>query len=463
MGSGPNGLAAAITLAEAGRSVLVVEGQDTIGGGSRSSELTLPGFVHDVCSAIHPSGLGSPFFRRLPLDKYGLEWIHPSAPLAHPFDDGEAVLLERSVEATASRLGADERAYRNLMELFVEKWEQVVEDILGPLPLIPEHPLLLARFGLIAVQSTLGLVTRAFKGPRARALFAGTAAHVMLPLEKPFSAGFGMGLNMLGHAVGWPIPRRGSQQIVNALAEHLKSLGGEIVTGHWVKSIDELPQARSYLFDTGPRQMVSIAGDRLPPSYHRQIERYRYGLGAFKVDFALHEPIPWKASECGLAGTVHLGGTAEEIAAAERATWHGEIPERPYVLVAQSSRFDPTRAPAGKHTAWAYCHVPNGWTEDISERIEAQIERFAPGFRDCIIARSVLRPVDLERYNPNYVGGDINGGVQDLGQMFTRPVARIVPYSTPAKGIYICSSSTPPGGGVHGMCGYYAAQAALKD
>jgi phytoene dehydrogenase-like protein len=464
VGSGPNGLSAAITLARAGRSVVVYEARETIGGGSRSAELTLPGFVHDICSAIHPLALASPFFRTLPLEQHGVEWIHPSAPLAHPLDDGTAAILERSVEATGATLDCDAVAYRKLMTPLAADWDKILDFVQAPLRL-PRYPFALPRFGLQAIRSAMGLAKSLFKGERARALFAGMAAHSMLPLEQPPSAGFGLLVGMLGHAVGWPMPRGGSQKIVDALASYLRSLGGEIVTGMEVKSIDALPSARAILFDVTPRQLLRIAGQRLPGGYQHQLQRYRYGPGVFKVDFALDGPVPWKAEACLRAGTVHVGGTLEQIAAAERTMSKGEHPERPFVLTAQQSLFDPTRAPEGKQTLWAYCHVPNGSTFDMTERIEAQIERFAPGFRDRILARSVINSVELEQYNANYVGGDINGGVQDLWQFFTRPTLQLVPYpyATPAKGIYICSSSTPPGGGVHGMCGYFAARAALSD
>ena len=463
VGSGPNGLAAAITLAQAGLSVVVFEAKSTIGGGMRSAELTLPGFVHDVCSAIHPLGIGSPFFRALPLAKYGLEWIHPLAPVAHPFDNGTAALLERSIDATSETLDTqDATAYRKLMEPLVRSWDRIADDLLGPLHL-PQHPVEMARFGLLAIRSAQGLAKGLFKGERARGLFAGLAAHSIMPLDRSLTAAFGLILGVLGHAVGWPMPRGGSQRIADALSSYFRSLGGEIVTSVPVESIDDLPPARAVLLDVTPRQLIRIAGHRLPSGYRRRLEDYRYGPGVFKVDLALRSPIPWKASECARAGTVHIGGTLEEIVESEREVWEGNHPEKPYVLVAQQTLFDSTRAPQGKHTAWAYCHVPNGSTFDMTERIESQIERFAPGFRDCIIARSTRSPIELEQYNPNYVGGDINGGVQDILQLFTRPVARIVPYSTPVKGLYICSSSTPPGGGVHGMCGYHAARAALKE
>ncbi len=461
VGSGPNGLAAAITLAQAGREVLVIEGKDTIGGGARSAELTLPGFTHDICSAIHPLAAGSPFFSRLPLADHGLEWIYPPASLAHPLDDGTAVMLERSIEMTADMLGADKKAYSKLMKPFVENWDKLADDILGPLRL-PRHPFLLARFGLRAARSARGLAEGLFEGRSARALFAGLAAHSMLPLEKLVSASFGLVLGITGHSIGWPLPRGGSQTISNALASYLRSLDGEIITDRWVESIDDLPPAKTILLDLTPRQLVKIMGSRLSSGYRKRLGNYRYGPGVFKIDWALDGPIPWISRECARAATVHLGGTLEEIAASESQVWKGVHPERPFVLMAQQSMFDPTRAPHGKHTAWAYCHVPNGSTFDMTDRIESQVERFAPGFRDLMLARHVMPPSKLEEYNPNYIGGDINGGVQDLGQLFTRPTFRPVPYSTPAKGIYVCSSSTPPGGGVHGMCGYFAARAVLS-
>jgi phytoene dehydrogenase-like protein len=461
VGSGPNGLAAAITLARAGRSVLVYEGHDSIGGGMRSAALTLPGFVHDVCSAIHPLAVASPFFRSLPLASYGLEWIEPPAALAHPFDDGTVALLERSIAATGETLGPDAAAYRRLMAPLAAAWEKLADAILGPLR-PPRHPVALLRFGWLALRSARRLAERWFTGVRARGLFAGLAAHAILPLETPPSAAIGLVLGVLGHVVGWPLPRGGSQRIANALAAYLRDLGGEIVTGRPIASVDEVPPARAVLFDVTPRQLLRIAGHRLPPGYRRRLERYRYGPAAFKLDVALDGPIPWKASACARAATLHLGGSLGEIAASESAVWRGRHPDRPFVLLAQPSLFDPTRAPAGRHVVWAYCHVPNGSTVDMTEPIERQIERFAPGFRERILARSVLPPAQLERYNPNYVGGDINGGVQDLRQLFARPTWRLVPYATPVKGWYICSASTPPGGGVHGMCGYFAARAALR-
>ncbi len=463
VGAGPNGLAAAIAIARVGHSVLVLEGAKTIGGGSRSAELTLPGFVHDVCSAIHPLALNSPFFRTLPLHEHGLSWIEPPAPLAHPLDDGTAVVLERSIEATAANLGRDGEAYCRLMTPLVCDWNKIEPVVLGPFR-IPRHPLAASRFGMYALRSAEGLARSTFKGERARAMFTGMAAHSMMPLDRSPTAAAGLLLAITAHVVGWPVARCGSQQIVNALAAYLRSLGGEIRTGVPVKSINELPQARATLFDVTPRQLLKIAGDRLPPGYRHRLRRYRYGPGVFKLDYALDGPVPWKASECLRAGTVHVGGTLPEIVAAEGEVWKGRPPERPFVLVAQQSLFDPTRAPDGKHTLWAYCHVPNGSTFDMTERIEAQIERFAPGFLDRILDRHAMNTCDMQHYNPNYIGGDINAGVQDLRQLFTRPTPNILePYRTAAKGIYICSSATPPGGGVHGMCGYFAAQTALQD
>jgi phytoene dehydrogenase-like protein len=462
VGSGPNGLAAAITLARAGRSVCVYEAKETVGGGVRSAELTLPGFIHDICSAIHPLGMASPFFRALPLAKYGLEWIQPPAALAHPFDDGTAALLERSIEMTGDTLGQDAAAYRKLMTPFVADWSKLEDFLLGPLRL-PRHPLALLRFGLCAMRSAHGLAQDRFAGERARGFFAGLAAHAIMPLERLPTAAFGLLLGVLGHVVGWPFPRGGAQSLSNALASYLRTLGGEIVTGVPVACLDALPAARAVLLDITPRQVLEIAGKRLPGGYRRQLARYRYGPGAFKVDWALAGPVPWRASACTRAGTVHLGGTLAEIAASERAVWEGKQAERPFVLVAQQSLFDPSRAPPGRHVAWAYCHVPHGSTLDMTEHIERQVERFAPGFRERVLARSVMSPQALERYNPNYIGGDINGGVQDLWQLFTRPTWRLVPYAIPVRGLYICSSSTPPGGGVHGMCGYFAARAALRS
>ena len=462
VGSGPNGLAAAITLARAGRAVLVLEAAPTVGGGTRSVALTLPGFTHDICSAVHPLGIGSPFFQRLPLHDYGLEWIHPPAPLAHPFDDGTAALLQRSVRATGATLGEDDDAYWRLMAPLVRNWEKIAATTHAPLR-FPHHPVALSRFGLRAIWPAHMLAEACFRDERARALFAGMAGHAILPLERAPSAAAGLVLGALGHAYGWPIARGGSQRIADAMAAYLRALGGEIRTGERVDSLAQLPPARAILFDITPRQLLRIAGERLPPSYQRALGRYRYGPGVFKLDWALDGPIPWRAPECTQAATVHLGGTLAEIAAAERAAWQGQQATCPFVLLVQPSLFDATRAPTGKHTAWAYCHVPHGAVYDMTERIEAQVERFAPGFRDRILARSALGPAAMEAHNANYIGGDINGGVQDFLQLYTRPTLSFTPYRTAAKGIYLCSSSTPPGGGVHGLCGYFAAQTALHD
>jgi phytoene dehydrogenase-like protein len=458
IGSGPNGLAAAITIAQAGHSVLVLEGQPNIGGGTRSADLTLPGFKHDVCSAVHPMGLLSPFFRTLPLAEHGLEWIHPEVPLAHPLDDGSAVLLERSLERTAGNLGGDGQRYLNVMQPLISNWPKLEPLLLGP-PSLPRHPLAAARFGLQAMRSACGFAKSAFREQRTRALFAGVAAHSILPLERMPSAAFGLVLAAVGHMIGWPIARGGSASISNALASYLQSLGGKILVNSMVESLEQLPPARVVLCDVTPRQLLRIAGSRLPAGFRRKLSQYRYGPGVCKVDWALDSPIPWSVEACARAGTVHLGGTLEEIAMSERAPWRGEIARQPFVLLAQPTLFDATRAPSGKHIAWAYCHVPNGSSIDASERIEMQVERFAPGFRSRILKRSVMLTADLERGNPNLVGGDISGGTADLDQFFFRPTKRL--YRTPATNIYICSSSTPPGGGVHGLCGHFAAQLAL--
>jgi phytoene dehydrogenase-like protein len=461
VGSGPNGLAAAIALARAGRSVRVLEGSETIGGGLRTEELTLPGFLHDTCSAIHPLGVASPFFRSVPLAAHGVDWIHPPAPLAHPLDDGTAVLLERSLDETAAGVGPDGLAWRRLFGPLVAAAPELIDGTLAPLGL-PRHPVPMARFGLGALRSASGLARSRFDGQRARALFAGCAAHSLLPLESAATAAFGLVLALLGHAVGWPLPRGGSQRVADALASYLVSLGGELETGRPVASLSELPPARVTMLDVTPRQLLALTGDRLGGRYRRALERYRYGPGVVKVDYALSGPVPWRAAECARAATVHLGGTLDEIAAAEAEVASGGHPLRPFVLVAQQSLFDPSRAPDGSHTLWAYTHVPNGSTVDVTDRIEAQLERFAPGFRERVLARSVLGPAALEARNPNYVGGDINGGSAELRQLFARPVARPVPYRTPLDGVFLCSSSTPPGGGVHGMCGYHSARAALR-
>jgi phytoene dehydrogenase-like protein len=461
VGSGPNGLAAAITLARAGRSVLVIEGRDTVGGGMRTAELTLPGFRHDICSAVHPLGMASPFFRSLPLEQHGLRWVQPDAPLAHPLDHGEAVVLDRSFDATAAYLGRDAAAYRRLMEPLAERWQEILGDLLGPLS-VPSHPVPFARFGAGAILPAATLARAWFRGQRARALFAGLAGHSIMPLQRPLTAAYGLMLGLLAHGVGWPMPAGGSQSIADALASYLRSLGGEIRTGWWVQSLAELPPAGAYLFDITPRDLLKIAGDALPASYQRTLRRYRYGPGVFKLDYALDGPIPWRNSAVSRGGTVHVGGALAEIAASEQDVWQGRHSQRPFVLVVQPSLFDPSRAPAGQHVLWAYCHVPNGSTVDMTAAIEGQIERFAPGFRDRILGRSAMNAMQMEQYNPNYVGGDINSGVQDLFQHFTRPAVRISPYTTPNPRIFLCSSATPPGGGVHGMCGYWAAQAVLR-
>lgn len=461
VGAGPNGLSAAILMALAGRSVLVREANYTVGGAARSGERTLPGFLHDTFSSVYPLGIGSPFFRELPLHEHGLEWVHPAAPLAHPFDDGTAAVLERSLEATAASLGGDGTAYRKLLGPFVTDWDDLAKEILGPLHL-PRHPWLLARFGRHAIRSASGLAEAVLGGGRAAALFAGSAAHAGLPLSRLATASFGLVLQIAGHAVGWPFARGGAGMLTGALASYLRSLGGEIVTGSPVRSLSELPPARTVLLDLTPRQLLDVAGDALPADYRRRLRRFRYGVGVFKVDWALAGPIPWTATACNAAGTVHLVGSLGELVDSERRPWHGEHATRPFVLLAQPSRFDSSRAPPGHHTAWAYSHVPNGSPFDMTERIEAQVERFAPGFRDLILARSVLRPADLEHLDANLVGGDVNGGAATLEQLFFRPTVRWSPYETPIKGLYLCSASTPPGGAVHGMCGYHAARAALR-
>lgn len=462
IGSGPNGFAAGILLAQKGLSVLIVEASNEVGGGVRSAELTLPGFTHDVCSAIHPLTIASPFFQTLPLGEFGLEYVQPEASLAHPLDDGTAVLVKRSVEETAANLGIDGLSYERLVKILSRNWGVLAEDLLAPLG-IPRNPFFMAAFGLKGFASAKSLINHYFRETRARAMFAGNAAHSMIPLESVPSAAFGLVLLLTAHAVGWGFPKGGAKNISFALRDYFLSLGGEIETNFEVKNIDELPASKTILFDITPKQIVKLAGHRLTESYQKRLEKFRYGAGAFKVDFALSEPIPWQSAECSDAGTVHLGGTFEEIAASEREHEQGKISENPFVLVAQHTLFDETRAPAGMHTAWAYCHVPNNSTVDMTEIIENQIERFAPGFKDCILAKAAKSPAALERWNANYVGGDINGGAGTISQLFTRPVVKFDPYAIPSKGLYICSSSTPPGGGVHGMCGYHAAKSVLKN
>jgi phytoene dehydrogenase-like protein len=443
--------------------VLVLEAADVAGGGTRTESLTLPGFLHDVCSAIHPMGASSPCFRALELEAKGLAWAHPDIAVAHPFDDGTAAVIHRDVEATASSLGVlDGDAYRRLFAPLVARADDLVEDAMRPLRL-PRHPLLLARFGLAALRSAAGLTRSVFAGDRARAMFGAVAAHALLPLDAPGTAAFALMMMTAGHHAGWPAARGGSRAITDAMVAYLAERGGEVRTGHRVTSLAELPESHAVLLDLTPRQVLAVADGALPPGYRRRLERFRYGAGSFKVDWALDGPIPWRNHECRRAGTVHVVGGWDELATSERAVSEGRVPDRPLVLVTQQSLFDPTRAPAGKHTGWAYCHVPHGSDLDATDRIEAQIERFAPGFRERILRRHIRLGADWESYNPNYVGGDINAGVQDLWQLFTRPVMRLTPYRIPVKGLYLCSSSTPPGGGVHGMCGYHAAQTALKD
>jgi phytoene dehydrogenase-like protein len=462
VGSGPNGLAAAITLARAGRSVVVYEAAETAGGGLRTAELTLPGYRHDACSAIHPTALASPFFRSIDLAARGVTFIHPDVPVAQPLDGGRAGIMHRSVDTTASGLGEDGRAWRRTFGRISAEVDKLAPELLGPVVHIPRHPLALARFGLPALRSAVGLARSRFDGDEAQALFGGLAAHSMLPLEDRLSASFGLALGLFGHAVGWPMVAGGSQAIAEALVAELGSLGGEVVTGRRIGRLDELPAAKAILFATSPRTMLEICGDRIPAGYRRRLERFRYGPGIFKIDWALSEPIPWTNAAIRGAGTVHVGGTLTEIATSESEVGAGRHADRPFVLVAQQSQFDPSRAPAGRHTAWAYCHVPSGSTEDMTARIEAQIERFAPGFGELILARATKNATEVATYDENYVGGDINVGVQDWRQLIFRPVPSIDPYATPAKGIYLCSSATPPGGGVHGMCGHHAALSALR-
>ncbi|MGA8142948.1 MAG: NAD(P)/FAD-dependent oxidoreductase [Candidatus Acidiferrales bacterium] len=460
VGSGPNGLSAAITIAQAGHSVLVLEAQDTIGGGTRSAGPTLPGFVHDVCSAVHPMAMSSPFFRTLPLAQHGLEFIQPEVPLAHPLDDGTAVVVERSVERTAAGLGRDAQSYVKLIGPLVRDWQKIQPLLMGARH-FPRHPFSAARFGLHAMRSASALAKEKFRDVRGRALFAGMAAHSILPLEDVPSAAFGLVLMATAHAVGWPIVRGGSQKIADALASHLRSLGGEIKTGEMVNQVDHLTAHFVALFDVSPRQLLEIAGSKFPARFRDKLREYFYGPGVCKMDWALDAPIPWTAKECARAGTVHIGGTLEEISVSERAAWNGVHAGAPFVLLSQPTLFDPSRAPAGKHIAWAYCHVPHGSDVDMSDVIELQIERFAPGFRHRILRRNVMLTAEMQRHNANLIGGDISGGPAYPGQFFLRPTRRL--YGTPAKRIYICSASTPPGGGVHGMCGHLAAKKALRE
>jgi len=464
VGSGPNGLAAAITLAQAGLSVVVLEAADTLGGGCRSAELTLPGFVHDVCSAIHPLGVASPVFADLPLADHGLAWAHPLTPAAHPLPDGRAAVLNRSIDLTAEGLGPDARAWRRLVGPMVERWDDLASSVLGPMLRVPRHPVTLARFGLRAVVPAAILARRLFDGDAAKALFAGLAAHAILDLSAPLTSSFGLTFAASGHAGGWPAVKGGSQELTDALVSYLRSLGGEVETGRRVTSLADLGPARAVLFDLTPRQVVAIAGDRLAVRARRKLERFRYGPGSFKIDYALDGPVPWTNEACSRAGSVHVCGTFEEVVAAEREVAEGRHPERPFVLTSQPTCFDPTRAPAGRHTFWAYCHVPHGSTVDMTGVIEAQIERFAPGFRERVLARHVMFPADLERHNANNVGGDVAGGSHGGLQLVGRPRLALDPYALPIDGVraFLCSSSTPPGAGVHGMSGWWAAKSALR-
>jgi phytoene dehydrogenase-like protein len=461
VGSGPNGLAAAVALAREGASVLVLEGSEEIGGGTRSAELTLPGFLHDVCSAVHPTGILSPFFRQLPLEKHGLVWIRPAASVAHPMDGAPAVMLYRSLARTQERLGRDAGAWARLVAPFLDSPHELLADAMAPLR-IPAHPIQMLRFGMRAAFSANRLARLLFREAPARALFAGCAAHSILPLTAPLSAALGVMFAITGHVEDWPVAAGGSRAIAQSLASYLQSLGGRVETGRRIERLDELPPSRVVLFDTSPEQLSRIAGDALPAGYRRRLGRYRYGPGVFKLDWALDGPIPWSDPACLEASTVHVGGTLEEIAASEGDMYRGRHSERPYLIVCQQSQFDPTRAPAGKHTGYAYCHVPHGSIVDMTDAIESQIERFAPGFRRRILARHAMSPAWLERHNPNYKGGAITGGVADAFQLFTRPVARLDPYSTPNPRLFLCSAATPPGGGVHGQCGFWAARSALR-
>ncbi|MCQ6957853.1 phytoene desaturase family protein [Mucilaginibacter aquariorum] len=461
VGSGPNGLAAAILMQQNGLSVLLLEAKSEIGGGLRTAELTLPGFKHDICSAIHPLAAASPYFKTLPLANFGLNYIYPEIEAAHPLEHANSAVLCRSIDETALHLGADENTYRNLMRSVTKNWPLIDADVLGPLH-FPKHPLALASFGLNAIKPAT-LLANKFKTKQGKALLAGMAAHAMQPLTNMATSAIAMVLMAAGHLQGWPVPKGGSNNIANALAAYFVSLGGKIETNTYVKSLEELPSTHAVLFDITPKQLLQIAGHKFSSIYKWQLERYRYGLGVYKIDWALDEAIPFSSEACKKAGTVHIGNTLNEIRDAEQQTWNGKHPDKPFVLLAQQSLFDETRAPKGKHTAWAYCHVPGGSTRNMTDAIEKQIERYAPGFRDVILAKHTMDTVQMEEYNPNYIGGDINGGVIDLGQLFTRPALRYSPYKTSEKGMYICSASTPPGGGVHGMCGYYAAKKALND
>lgn len=462
IGSGPNGLAAGIKLAEEGLSVLILEAKDEPGGGTRTKELTLPGFKHDVCSAIHPLAVSSLFFKSIYLEKYGLEWIVPPVQMAHPFDDGSAAVLSLSIDETSKSLVEDELVYKEIIIPLLKDWPQISDDILGPLR-IPSKPLSYIDFGLYAIQSVKYFTNTNFIGARAKAFFAGLSAHSFLPLTYSFTNAVGMVLLLSGHHKGWPFPKGGSQLISNAMINYFTSLGGEIEVNYPVKKLNDIPEARAVLFDLTPKQILEICGEKFQKNYKKKLSKYRYGPGIFKIDWALSSPIPFINEYCRKAGTIHIGGLYEEIEKSEQIVWEGKVSNKPFVILAQNSLFDNSRAPDGKHTAWAYCHVPNGSDSNITELIENQIERFAPGFKDVILHKHIMNTNDMELYNPNYIGGDINGGLQNWRQLFTRPALNFSPYSTSGKGIYICSSSTPPGGGVHGMCGYFSALKVLKD
>jgi len=461
VGSGPNGLAAAIVLLQEGLKVLLIEGKDQVGGGMRTKEVTLPGFHHDICSAIHPLVLSTPFFKSLPLADFGLSYLHPEILAAHPLLESDSVALYSSLEQTADALGVDGIQYKKLIAPLVSHWEDLTADFLGPLK-VPKNPVKLAAFGINALQPATWMA-KSFKNPQAKALLGGMAAHSIQPLSNWATSAIGMVLMASGHVAGWPVAKGGSQSLANALLGYFVANGGEFKSGWMVKDINELPQAKAILFDVSPRHLLKIAGNNFSKLYKWQLGRYKYGMGVFKADFALSGPVPWLSEKARKAGTVHLGGSFDEIKKAEDTIWKGGYPDNPYVLVAQQSIVDPTRAPEGKHTLWAYCHVPAGSNLDISDTIIRQVEKYAPGFGELILASTFMNAQDFEAYNPNYIGGDINAGVQDITQIFTRPAMRVSPYRTSAKGVYICSSSTPPGGGVHGMCGVYAGKQVIKD
>lgn len=461
VGSGPNGLSAAIRAAQAGLRVVLFEAHASVGGGVRSAPLTLPGFTHDVCSAVHPMAIASPYFQTLPLEQHGLEWIHPTVPLAHPLDNSTS-LLHRDMNITAAQFGSDAGKYQALLRPLTSQIQPLLHDVLGPLPRLPRHPFTMARFGLNALQSASSLIGR-FQNPGLRALLAGLAGHSVLPLTAPGTSAITLMLGLIAHTHGWPFPKGGAQALSNALARHFIALGGEIVFSHPVRDLRNLPPARATLLDLGPGPLLNLLGTDLPAWYERVLRRYRYGPGVFKVDYALSAPVPWRDPAVAQAGTVHLGGTFEEIRQAEASVAAGRHPDRPYVLLAQHTPFDPSRAPDGQHTLWAYCHVPAGSTQNMTAQIEAQIERYAPGFQDVILHRTERTAQAYEAYNPNYVGGDVNGGQATLWQLLARPLPLPSPYRTPRRGLYLCSAATPPGGGVHGMCGYQAATLALQD